>query len=321
MNRPSVRSMVLALAVALPACGGGETGNDAALTPLQREPLEVAAQARLEPAGGFRELGAETAGRIARVHVAAGDTVPVGALLITLSSDVEEAALRIARAELVLARTRRSEARTATEARRPRAMLAARELERVEALFAAGGLSEERRDLARAEASEAALELERAEAQERVVSAALEVASASVEMAAAELTRREIRSPIAGTVVEVGAQEGTVITGFERVVLVRLAPEGPLRALVEVDELFAQRVRTGQRGRILDPATGRELGQGEIVFVAPGLRRKSLFSDLGGELEDRRVREVHLQLEVQPGALIGARVEARISLAGGPTEG
>jgi HlyD family secretion protein len=317
MKRRLVQALGLLCTIPFTACDGGTQGPAPSSPAEGLGPAEVAAQARLEPDGGIRELGAEVPGTVARVHVLVGDTVPPGALLVAISSAAEDAALRSAAADLELARARHLEARAAMEAKRPRASVAARQLERAEALFSGGGLSEERLDAARAEAAEATLDLERARLEERSALASVAVASAAVEVASAEVARRRVLAPVRGTVLEVGVQEGEVLTGFERIVLVRLAPVGPLRALVEVDELFAERVRPGQEARILDPATGREVATGRVTFVAPLLRRKSLFADVGRELEDRRVREVHVRIHGEPEVLIGARVEARIQVSSG----
>jgi len=53
---------------------------------------------------------------------------------------------------------------------------------------------------------------------------------------------------------------------------------------------------------------------GKVILAAPYLRKKSLFSDKVDNLEDRRVREVRVQLDSTETLLIGSRVECIIEL-------
>jgi hypothetical protein len=51
-----------------------------------------------------------------------------------------------------------------------------------------------------------------------------------------------------------------------------------------------------------------------VVLASPYLRKKSLFADKAGDLEDRRVREVRVQLDQPEKVLLGARVECVIEI-------
>jgi hypothetical protein len=56
------------------------------------------------------------------------------------------------------------------------------------------------------------------------------------------------------------------------------------------------------------------LAEGEVVFLGSYLKKKSLFSDDSGNMEDRRVREVRVRLSGKPDLLINSRVEVVIDL-------
>jgi hypothetical protein len=90
------------------------------------------------------------------------------------------------------------------------------------------------------------------------------------------------------------------------------APVGPVMAITEIDELFADKVKEGQIAEIRLQGDTVIIGSGKVILAAPYLRKKSLFSDKADNLEDRRVREVRVQLDSSTRILIGSRVECII---------
>jgi hypothetical protein len=89
------------------------------------------------------------------------------------------------------------------------------------------------------------------------------------------------------------------------------APRGPVSVLAEVDELFAEQVKVGSKVAIRLQGQTETVGEGEVIFTAPFLKRKSLFSE-GGDMEDRRVREIRIRLKNKGNLLFGSRVECVI---------
>ena len=92
------------------------------------------------------------------------------------------------------------------------------------------------------------------------------------------------------------------------------APEGPLMAVTEVDELFADKVKEGMSAYIRPQGKTDTLATGKVFLTSPYLRKKSLFADAASDMEDRRVREVRVLLDQHARALIGSRVECVIQL-------
>jgi hypothetical protein len=92
------------------------------------------------------------------------------------------------------------------------------------------------------------------------------------------------------------------------------APAGNLIAITEIDELYALKVKTGQKVSINLQGTNDKLSNGTVIYCAPYLSKKSIFSDRADNLEDRRVREVHVRVANPNAVLIGSRVECIISL-------
>jgi multidrug resistance efflux pump len=92
------------------------------------------------------------------------------------------------------------------------------------------------------------------------------------------------------------------------------APAGNLMAITEIDELYALKVKNGQKVSINLQGTKDKLSSGTVIYCAPYLSKKSIFSDRADNLEDRRVREVHVRVDNPTAVLIGSRVECIISL-------
>jgi multidrug resistance efflux pump len=126
------------------------------------------------------------------------------------------------------------------------------------------------------------------------------------------LQRRIVKAPLSGTFLSVSVRSGTYLSGTTP--LGDFAPDGSLMALSEVDELFADKVSIGQKALIRNQGETEVLAKGVVVFVGNYLKKKSLFSGKPDDLEDRRVREVRVQLDDQAKILIGARVECVIQL-------
>ena len=93
------------------------------------------------------------------------------------------------------------------------------------------------------------------------------------------------------------------------------APESPLTVLCEVDELYADRIATGSQAILRNQGSTAVLAKGKVIYAAPYLKKKSLFSDAAGDAEDRRVREVRIVIEQGKPLLINSRLEAVIQLS------
>jgi len=121
-----------------------------------------------------------------------------------------------------------------------------------------------------------------------------------------------VKAPTNGTLLSLDAKVGQFLANNQSIG--DFAPAGPLVAVTEVDELFALNVKVGQKASIRPQGSRDVLTTGTVVLASPYLRRKSLFSDNAANLEDRRVREVRVQLDDPTKVIIGARVECVITV-------
>ncbi|HEX2900739.1 MAG TPA: hypothetical protein VHS96_13535, partial [Bacteroidia bacterium] len=126
----------------------------------------------------------------------------------------------------------------------------------------------------------------------------------------AQVTQRSVRAPMNGTILTLKALKGSFVT--PQVSFADFAPEGKRMVRCEIDELFANSVNIGQKASITGVGSDDELATGVVVYASEFLKRKSLFSENAGEMEDRRVREVRVLLDSGSNLLINSRVECHI---------
>lgn len=220
-----------------PAAAGDTTGGTVVEVERSLEPVVERVSGSVASAR-HTTISAKILARIEDVKVSAGSEVAVGDVLVVLDS--RDLAARAREAE---------QARTAA---RSQLDLATRERDRAQELFEQGVAA--RRDVDRALSAfqVAAAEVERAEQHLRD----------------AEIGRShgEIRSPVAGRVVDRLAEPGDTAT--PGVPLLRIYDPSVLRLEAAVRESLAHRLSVGQRVPIFIEATG-ERSDGEIEEIVP----------------------------------------------------
>lgn len=128
-----------------------------------------------------------------------------------------------------------------------------------------------------------------------------------------DLDKMIFRTPIDGILLDLTPKTGESVSIYQQ--YGRLSPNKPLIVKAEIDELFADRLKVGQICKINFPGDSAVAATGELVFISPDLKKKSLFSDSGTDLEDRRIREIEVSLnEIYKTLFIESKVECIIQL-------
>ncbi|MEM1178935.1 MAG: efflux RND transporter periplasmic adaptor subunit [Acidobacteriota bacterium] len=298
---------------------------------------DVAALGRLEPGLGVVEVGSPAGDRVAALTVDRGDAVAPGQVLAVLESrDVRRAELELAEAaraeaEETLRRARRSGPLAVktleAEVRRLEAdlELARSDLARTETLVDQEVLPSRDLEVHRSRSAQARASLERgrsrldeqrqaARLDIRGARAALARTEASVDAAAVRLERTELRSPIAGTVLDLRLLPGEATAGGP---VMTVGEVGRMVAVAEVYETDAGRVRVGQAAEITSPALGAPL-RGTVETVASIVRRNDVLSLDPAARTDVRVIEVRILLEDPETArrFVHLQVDVRINTGG-----
>lgn len=265
---------------------------------------------RIESGRGLLTLASEVPGVVASVPVQLGDTVPTGGVLVRFRADVEDEGAREKAAAARAARPAAAAATAAVAQARATFTQAERTLARVQRLRAAGAESQESLEQAQVAVDVAREALAAAEATAEARAADVRAAEAATAVAQARVAQRVLRAPEPVEVLRIERLPGEAVD--VGVALLELAPLGPRVARCEIDELAALDAAVGQRGVVRAVGQPDVLGRGVVVRVAPGLSPKSLVAGVTAEAEDRRVREVRLQLEPSVRLPFNARVECEL---------
>jgi len=293
-------------------CSNSKEKKEATTEPTPVEPVRVIAIGRVEPEAKITAIGSEVNGVIQKIYVQAGDSVKKGQLLIELKHDYEDAKLSqinsktaAQNAEIKNVQAQISSAKIKTTNLKTR-------MERMQRMFESGAETRQSFDNATSEFEQADMDAQRLAAALKSAESKLSEISADAKVVAVDVERRKVKAPADGVVLTMDLTEGSAAT--TEMPLLDFAPNAPLSVLCEVDELWVNRIKLGQKATIRTQGMDDKLAEGEVVYLSSFLKKKSLFSDNSSNMEDRRVREVRIRLNGNASLLINSRVEAVIDL-------
>ena len=295
-------------------CGNSESQpesqSDTTARPI--EVTQVVGIGKVEPRSGLRELAIDQAGIVSEVFKAEGDSVKKGDLILSVDSD--QIALQTENLQIQLKRQNELTAQALASERQLAAELRMAESE-----------WQTSRELA----------MDGAETEQNVQSLAKDVEVLRAQYQGAknvtrsnQLAGREITNQIEqnktniraysliasddGVLVSLDAKKGRAVEAFA--VLGQLASDEERVIHGEVDELFAHRIKIGDKVTIVKEGSDQQIADGEIIFLSPILQDKSIFYDKPGEVSDRRVRRFKVGFSQDTSILINTKVECIIHL-------
>lgn len=224
-----------------------ESVDEALVAKVQRKDLavEVIDTGKIEPREKV-DIKSKVAGQVLEVLVEEGQQVQKGQLLLKL--DPVDYAREAARAEAELAQAAQALA------------------------FAELSLSRKQAGLAERAVAQADVEVAQNEVDMR--KAAVRIAEVAVSAAKDRLRACEIRSPLAGTVIERGIEPGEVVSPgvqatFEGKPLLTVADLSTLIARVELNQIDVARVALGQPARLTLDALPEKSWDAKVTKIAP----------------------------------------------------
>jgi HlyD family secretion protein len=286
--------------VALALISVGLTGVTDALAQDSNSPRAVSALGRLEPEYGTVHVSAQstfedvTWAVLATLLVKEGDDVTKGQLLATVgSTQVVQAKVTEAHAELNL-RLREAEAtRSTTEEACVRADVALREADRRARLHAQGVAGEEEADSAAGEAEAKAASCTAARTAVQAADARIEVARASLARHEAEYERTKLYAPIDGRVLEINTKPGERID-LEGVL--ELGNVNRMYAIAEIYETDIRHIRVGQKATVSSAALEKPLS-GSVTFIRQKVEKQDEIGTDPAARKDARIIEVKILLD------------------------
>ncbi|KAA3634754.1 MAG: efflux RND transporter periplasmic adaptor subunit [Proteobacteria bacterium] len=198
-------------------------------------------------------------GRVAELNVSEGDSVPDGAVLLTLWNADRGAALDQARAGLNVAEHRRRQ--VCLDADHDQ-----REARRIARLFLKGAVSEEQVDRYNTTAESSALACETAGAEVSAARAVVEVQQAQYDLTV-------LRAPFAGVVAKINGEIGEYVTpsppGVPTPPAIDLIDTGCLYVTAPIDEVDAADISLGLEARVTLDAFRNRYFPGSLTRIAP----------------------------------------------------
>ncbi|AEE49958.1 HlyD family secretion protein [Haliscomenobacter hydrossis] len=311
----------LAATFSLWSCGADKTTEETQSEPLTSTevPLdstmnvkEVVGIARIEPSGKIISINAETAGFVKEVLFAENQAVKKGEVLVVLESAIETAQLRQTQSRIKTQQAAIDAAVANLESLRVKLANAQNTYNRNLKLQQGNAATQQSVDDSRFNVDDLQKQLAAQAANIEQQRARLEELRTDIGLSQTQLGKKSLRAPLSGIFLSCDVKPGNYINSEK--VLGDFAKDGPYLAVGEVDELYALRVKNGNKAYIRAQGENKVLTRGTVVFTGSYLKQKSLFSDRADNLEDRRVREVHVRLDDNSKVLIGSRVECVIEL-------
>ena len=197
------------------------------------------------------DLSTREEGIVEQILVERGDFVERGQVLVELDSDVEQATV-----DLAFARTQME---AELQERRESEDWARRRLARIDELVSKKVASLDEKDLALTEASRAGLQLRQTEQREKII-------NLEWQRAKRLLSRRTIRSPIKGVVMDRTLSLGESV---ENQTIMQLAAIDPLNVEVIVPVEYYGMIESQMRAEVLPRFPGAKTHVASVIVVDP----------------------------------------------------
>jgi len=273
---------------------------------------EVVGIANVEPLQRILTLTPEATGIVKKINVEINQKVKKGDILFILDNTTETAQLHQAQSKLATQISVIEKNNASLKTAETNVANAKINVDRSQNLFASNAITKKQLEDEQLNYETKKLQLESTKTDVQQAQKRLTELKSDVEYYQTILDKKTVRAPLNGTILSVDTKLGANVSTSTS--LSDFAPEGPVMAITEIDELFADEVKVGQSAFVRAQGDTIVLATGKVILAAPYLRKKSLFSDKADNLEDRRVREVRVQLDSSETLLIGSRVECIIEL-------
>lgn len=303
--------VLLTAILLLAACGSKQEKS----TPSQTEltPPQIVGIGKVVPQGGVIELAAPASGIVKEVHRRAGESVKEGELILTLYSSDEELAVREADTRLKSQELAVQSAKIMLEQQRVLHTEQERLLKDARELLGVGATTGENVRTLQNEFDRGAEQMKKLENDYRMQQSQLNELKIQRASRAGDLQKKVFRAPTDGVLLDLAPHVGEAVSQYQQ--YGRISPDTPLVVMVEIDELFAHKLQLGQPCQINLQGNAEVAATGKIVRISPDLKKKSLFSDSGTDLEDRRIREIEVSLtEIKKPLFIESKVECSVQL-------
>jgi HlyD family secretion protein len=273
---------------------------------------KIVGLASVEPLTRIISLYSDVGGIVEKINYDINSEVKANDVIIVLKADVEESQLEQAKSKIGTQQAMINVAKAQLASLKAKMDNAQVTYYRNTNLLKAGAVTQQVFDDSRFAYESAQNDVVAAEATVKEQEAKLIELQADINYDEEIIERKKIKAPTNGKILSIDVTKASYISPTQAVGV--FAPDGPMIAITEIDELFATKVNIGMMAYIRTQGETDTLATGKVYLTSPYLRKKTLFSDDATNMEDRRVREVRVLLDKSDKVLIGSRVECVILL-------
>jgi len=276
------------------------------------EVYEVVGTGKVEPEKEIISLAAATGGVVKEIYRNDGDSIKKDEPLVRLDDELE--LIRVSQLRSQYNSQKSQEDIDELNLRESESRLSNKKklLESVRTLALKGAETKQTLEDLETEVTTLSLTVEKGNASVKLSASRLRELAEQVRYAEAEASKKILRSPYEGLMLDLHIEKGSAVNQFEK--YAEVAPSGPITVRTEVDELFAGRLSMGLDADIRFIGSDSVVAKGKVIFLSPYLKKKSLFSQKANDQEDRLVREVRIRLEGENDLILNSKVESVIKL-------
>ncbi|MEO6901694.1 MAG: HlyD family efflux transporter periplasmic adaptor subunit [Bacteroidia bacterium] len=306
-------SLTTLLALLLISCTNKRAEEPVLVTKRVDDVNQVVGVGKIQPENGIIELYSEVGGIVEKIYKNENDSVHAGEIIIELKHSIEDANITQLKSAVRIQEAQLSVDENALKDLQIRYNNSVVELQRLNNLLAKGAESQQVVDNATADMQSFMANIKKSQATIEVSKMKWKETKTQEATAEVQLQQKFIRAPGNGIILELTMQKGNYIDNKQ--IVAQLNPEGKIIAVCEIDELFANKIKVGQRTIIRNFGSLDTITTGKVYFASSFLKKKSLFNDQPGEKEDRRVREIKISLDNPTSILLNSRVECVVILS------
>ncbi len=300
------------------ACGGNEKENEMAAAALKDSLSKpenvrlVAAIAKVEPLDGVIELSTSTSGIVAEVYKSVGDSLKKGDPILRIEAEDEVLDADVVEKQILAQQARAAADVEALKEFETSLHEKVQDLAISEKLVLTGAETRQNVAIKQKEKEIILIDLQKAKLLAKASRAEIATLRKQLAQAKNASANKLVRAAQDGVLVRMDAKVGSAVSALAT--FAALATEGELVLHGEIDEMFAQLVKIGQRVLVNEIGNKTTIAEGKLIFLSPVLDSKSLFYEESGEASDRRVRRFKVALTKGRTLLINSKVECSIHL-------
>jgi HlyD family secretion protein len=268
---------------------GGKKGQEVVFGEVQRVEIveKVSASGKIQPEVEIK-ISPDVSGEITELHIAEGDSVTIGQLLLKIRPDNYESAVAQAGASLNTQRANLSQAKARISQNTAQFVQSKTDYERNEGLFKQGVISQQELQTAKTSFEVAKSNLESAKQSVEASRYTVVNAEASLKQARETLSLTSVYAPMNGIVSKLTIEKGERVVGTSQMQgteMLRIAELQNMEVRVDVNENDIIRVSLGDTVLVDVDAYSDEEFKGLVMSIANSANDAQLSADAVTEFE------------------------------------